>query len=429
MKCNFHPVLSAGKFPAWKRSQQGVALVITLILLSVITFLAVTFLVVSRRESEQVNTLSQQNNAKFAASIAADYAQAQIIAQIKASNNGYNFGLLVSTNFINPYYTNFNPNSLTNVGYIDSTTGSLVSGGTMAQMLNNLLILPRPPVFITTNKNQPVPDFRFYLDLNRNGKYDTNGNVTVIGDDGLPLMNGINPIINFMTGDPEWVGILDHPDMRHSSSNFFIGRYAFIALPIGNSLDMNFIHNQAKQVSTGNDGFLRNQGVGSWEINLAGFLSGLNTNLWPSLAGSYDYDTRAGFSSAGFAFQDATSILQYRYNNSYANLRAFGTLYAPNNPLAPVLFGSDFVDGYSRGPLMTNLLSLTNDYDSGWVNSLPWSGDDNPNQFFTTQDFLNSNAAPALTSFATRMYNASATTNGLLPSTYNHTPFTGCCHR
>ena len=28
------------------------------------------------------------------------------------------------------------------------------------------------------------------------------------------------------------------------------------------------------------DGFLRNQGVGTWEINLAAFLTDLNTNLW-----------------------------------------------------------------------------------------------------------------------------------------------------
>ena len=30
----------------------------------------------------------------------------------------------------------------------------------------------------------------------------------------------------------------------------------------------------------GNDGFLRNQGVGSWEINLAAFLADLNNNVW-----------------------------------------------------------------------------------------------------------------------------------------------------
>src|SRR5689334_18271826 len=128
MKCNPHMINRQ------TRAQQGVALVITLILLSVITFMAVTFLVVSRRESEQVNTLSQQNNAKYAASIAADYAQSQVIAQMLAQNNGYNFGLQVSTNFINPYYTNYNPNSITNVGYYDFPAGNLLAGNTMAAM-------------------------------------------------------------------------------------------------------------------------------------------------------------------------------------------------------------------------------------------------------------------------------------------------------
>ena len=45
-------------------------------------------------------------------------------------------------------------------------------------MLNNLLYLPRAPVFITTNRNQPNPEFRFYLDENGNGMFDTNGTVT-----------------------------------------------------------------------------------------------------------------------------------------------------------------------------------------------------------------------------------------------------------
>ncbi len=124
--------------------------------------MAVTFLVVSRRESEQVNTLSQQNNAKFAATIAADEAQAQVISQILATSNAYNFGLMVSTNFINPTFNSGAPGagltSLTNVGYIDSANGNLVTGTTMAEMLNNLLILPRPPVFYcTTNRKDQFP--------------------------------------------------------------------------------------------------------------------------------------------------------------------------------------------------------------------------------------------------------------------------------
>ncbi len=87
--------------------------------------------------------------------------------------------------------------------------------------------------------------------------------------------------------------------MRHSSSNFFIGRYAFIALPIGNSLDINFLHNQAKQSALGvanpwANGYLRNQGVGSWEINLAGFLHTVNTNWDFYGAQSYSYATNNG---------------------------------------------------------------------------------------------------------------------------------------
>jgi len=54
----------------------------------------------------------------------------------------------------------------------------------------------------------------------------------------------------------------------------------FIALPIGNSLDINSIHNQAKQIGTNSDGFLRNQGVGSWDNQSRRVPNGLNPNFW-----------------------------------------------------------------------------------------------------------------------------------------------------
>ena len=44
------------------------------------------------------------------------------------------------------------------------------------QNLANLLYDPRPPVFIVTNAlAYGSNEFRFYLDLNRNGRYDPNG--------------------------------------------------------------------------------------------------------------------------------------------------------------------------------------------------------------------------------------------------------------
>ncbi len=228
-----------------RKSQQGVALVITLILLSVITFMAVTFLVVSRKEASQVNTLTQQANAKFASEAGLEEAKAQIIAQMFTTSNGLNFGLLVSTNFISA--TNFdtvnNVNALTNVTYVGLPNASL------PQMLNNMIILPRVPVFIVTNKAAPNNlDFRYYLDLNRNGRYDTNGLVLNLDSNNAHHRHRRPFTFSVQVGDPEWVGILNHPDQRHSSSNLFVARYCFIALPIGNSLDVNFIHNQAQQL-------------------------------------------------------------------------------------------------------------------------------------------------------------------------------------
>ena len=156
-----------------QRSQRGIALVITLILLSVITFMAVTFLVVSRHEAEQVDTTTQQNVAKFAAIGIEQQAEAQISALMLGRTNGYNFGLLVSTNYVSPFYDNSGtPDqkaAVTNVNYYYAN-GNPLSQADQQQMLSNLLYLPRAPVFVSTNRNQPNPEFRFYLDLNGNGR-------------------------------------------------------------------------------------------------------------------------------------------------------------------------------------------------------------------------------------------------------------------
>ena len=92
-------------------------------------------------------------------------------------------------------------------------------------------------------------------------------------------------VSNFFVGDPEWIGALRHPEFAHSADNQFVYRYAYLAVPAGQTLDLNCIHNQARSPAktkldpTGPD-FLRNQGVGTFEINLAAFLYDLNTNLY-----------------------------------------------------------------------------------------------------------------------------------------------------
>ena len=79
------------------------ALIITLIMLSVVTFMALTFLAVSRRERGVVTTTTDTASAKLAADDALAAAEGQIVANALANANPYGFGLLVSTNYINPY--------------------------------------------------------------------------------------------------------------------------------------------------------------------------------------------------------------------------------------------------------------------------------------------------------------------------------------
>src|SRR6185436_12404160 len=160
-----------------RNSQQGVALVITLILLSVITFMAVTFLAVSRRERTAVTTQSDQTDAKLAADAGLERAKAVLVVPIMAYSNAVSVRLRVSTNYSNPL--GFDPglapnaNRYTNVNY-DYTTKNRnpLKPDQMVQNVANLFYDPRPPVFIRTNGARAgVSEFRYYLDLNRNGRF------------------------------------------------------------------------------------------------------------------------------------------------------------------------------------------------------------------------------------------------------------------
>ena len=333
------------------KSTSGVALVITLILLSVTLIMAVAFLAVARRERNAVTTTTDTTIARLATDAALAAAEAQIAANI-FSGNPYNFGLLVSTNILPADYPTNYPFSIGNSQ-------------------------PRPPVFVSTNGGL---DFRFYLDLNRNGKYDANGWVTEVDNTGANTSNTV-----FEVGDPEWIGVLERPDANPTNNNKFIARYAFFAQPVGNGLDLNYIHNQAvtKAVDSSyntpsppSDGFLRNQGLGSWELNLAAFLADLNTNQWDTIGAPYLYQQglQPAFPNSGNAFSDALSLLSYRYNYIYGNLAS------ANNYLANTTNYPFNIDLYSDGPLQTTVdFSATPPGDS--LNA-SWAGADNPNRFF-----------------------------------------------
>ena len=429
------------------RREHGIALVITLIMLSVTLVMAVAFMALARREKGSVITTTDTKVAQ----LAAESGMAQAVAQINAnalsgfrqyvvggitnvsSSNSLNLNLIVSTNYINSYGFISGINSPTNVNYY-YPGGAILNPADFVQNVANLWYQPRAPVMVSSNE----PVGRFYLDLNENGRFDPNGRQTVISDDathpyfdtnGVPqtTFNSANVLSNFFVGDPEWIGVLEHPDAPHGPNNHFTSRYAFIAVPAGNTMDINYIHNQARNLTTtpggllnNSDGFMRNQGVGSWEINLAAFLADLNTNYWGQIVGSgnsaplgagtyYLYD-QPNNANSGYAFQDAFSLLSYRYNK-VALPSANYQLTAPFRT-----FPSDGVDNYSVGPLQTTL-DTNEDFLGPSVNTAnAWSGADNTNHYFTLGDFFDSTKLPA--SFINRLGAAGSTTlaGGLQPS-------------
>lgn len=397
-----------------RKSQRGVALVITLIMLSMVTLMAVVFLSVSRSQKASVAVTANQVDSRLMTDAALARAVAEIASRILATTNSLNYDLMVSTNFINPLGFQTGVSSPANVSYTYAN-GRLLSGIDRLQNLVNLQYDPRPPVYVQTNRNGNT-EFRYYLDLNRNGLAETNGLLPMlgrvpgefIGTDGQPTRTfspGRIQMGNFV-GDPEWIGVLEYPDRPHSDSNRFVGRYAYLVVPEGKTLDINHIHNNAKSLEANltRDGFVRNHGIGSWELNLAAFLRDLNTNVWRD----YLYQTNLSAPSVGTAFDDATAILAHRY---YDPLKGNRQLDSVN-----VLFGAsgaramqlDGLDTYSDGPLLL-AQSIVN-FDGIPDNTVrSWSGSQNPQGYYDVEELYNQNLDMSSRIFAQRL--ALATTN------------------
>lgn len=373
------------------RRQSGVALVITLVMLSIVTLMAVTFLAISRRQREAVGVATDYTIARLMAETALNRAEAQILATLLDTSPWLGYDMIVSTNFVNPL--GFDPTqpldqvSPTNVNYdfVKGTRQPLTEQQRL-QVIANLWKDPRAPVFVQTNQEPGMPlDFRFYLDLNRNGMFDTNGWQPIVDNTGKPLIiytNGTPVTVqDYLIGDPEWIGVLANPAYPHSATNRFIGRYAYIVLPTGKSLDLNFIHNNALDPNLNTIGYYRNQGVGSWELNFAAFLHDLNTNAWP------DYDYRGLQSPAvTLSMLDALGFLRIRYGSTpLPSLRTFlgdkAAAYVRNNG----------IDDYTDGPHMGSI-TLPPDND---MPDKPWSGSENRFRYTLIDELFDTNKVPA----------------------------------
>ncbi len=397
---------------ATRHPEKGVALVITLILLAVITFMAITFLVVSTAEKGSVTTQTDLSIARLAADAGRDRAIADFLAPILASNNPYTNGPLASVNYIKE--AGFDPGSslLDNVNYDYTTAGTPLTASDALQNLANLFYNPRPPVFVVTNPNPPLGlrsnEFRFYVDLNRNGAFDRTGLLPLTNNAGQRITDQSGGVISdTLVGDPQWLGILQHPEMRHSPDNLFSSRYAYFVVPAGQALDINAIHNAARfsrrpsppGMDRAPDGFVRNQGILPSEINLAAFLVDLNTNLWPiqlspfGFVNSYWYVTNLGLPNSGDAFANATGCLAYRYNKNYQSLANISDLFEGRGDSA---FSAMSMDAYAAGPLMTGTwwpFPATN--QARVVAKYPWSGSYSPNAFSSPQDFFDESKTAA----------------------------------
>jgi len=380
------------------RHERGVALVMTLIFLSVITVMAVAFLALTRRGKVAVRENTNRTLTERMTDIALERAKAEIRARILSSGNPDFLGpqMMVSvndTNFLvtNPYYDADGQNQ-----------------GEDIDTLTNLYFDPRVPVVVDTNRNgifDSDDDFRYYLDLNRNERPDPSGWIQVVDDTGTPVLdpNSGNPIYSYEQGDPEWVGALSDPMRVHSQGNKFIGRWCYLILPASRGLDLNAVHNEAKRL--GWRGFYRNQGVGPWELNFAAFLSDLNTNIWFG----YDYttDLSASGESRDLSFTDATALLYQRYMGIYTNLSSFEFLFPdlPGHPRATT-FAEDFIDGYSDSPLTPFGIFGADEFSDPDAVSLYWPGAPNRTNFFTPHDLFGPALSPEMVNFVNRLRSA-----------------------
>lgn len=438
--------------PRSRGSNRGIALVITLLMLSVITFLAIAFLAMTQRDQSAVTTTVDVNNAQLMGDAALARAQSEIIAQMMTHGDLLSYDYMASHNYISPAgFNNSDPvyPDPQNVNY-DHVSSGVAAGKELTlwneHNIGNLLYDPRVPVYVTTNPAvyPSSNDFRFWVDVNQNGHFETNGYVTNYDRFGNPILDANGNAVQFFNGEPEWIGVLRDPLNPHSSTNPFIGRYAYMVLPIGKTEDANFIHNYSKQVGynqvealpyeplaasvldgSSYDGFIRDQGVGSWELNLAALLVQLNTNIYQNTPDPYDYvvpltpPSQGGETTPnqGLAFEDAWSMIYYRYLYPGGNLPAdLANNFNPNNinsdPPLPN-FNLNGIDEYGylgasgSNQFYSSMVTDPNYRKKFKTIQYSWPGSYNTNMYYDVEDLLNSNKTSSR--FVTRLVDAMTT--------------------
>lgn len=407
---------------------QGVALVATLIMLSLVTFMTVAFLGVARRERRSMESHLSEGDAKNAMYAALAAAQSELVARLLSGQDGllpdpWGYNFFVSTNYMNPNGFNISDPNITNVNDVQVYQfiypgGPGINETNWFQYLMNLQYKPRVPVFsgrytngysdvlssapVSGPTNVEARQGRFYLDFNRNGHYEPTFGLghrdgVFSGTGHGEWLSNVSAFISGSitgdyVGDPHWIGMLEDPTRPHGPSNQFLHRYAFLVMPAGKSLDLNAIHNQNKLNNSGRiplyadfDGYSRNHGVGGWELNLAAFIAGLNTNTnqvgvtnltWAY--GNYNPLTASPVFPSFFnppanfdeAFHRALTLLRFRFNTNFGDYRTMQNLYGGPGTIALVSGAADLTGEYI--PSLLDRRGAIDYYLNGGAN--PWVG-------------------------------------------------------
>src|SRR5688500_15374212 len=157
-----------------KQKEKGIALVITLVMLAVVTVMAIVFLAVTRRERSSVIVTAETAAAKDMADAALERAKTEALAKMNASGSRLNYDIFNSQADYHPqWFVAAKGSNTANVGPV--WQWSQLAGDNYLRMLANLQYDPPVPVFIETNSVNNRQDFRFFLDFNRNRQFETNG--------------------------------------------------------------------------------------------------------------------------------------------------------------------------------------------------------------------------------------------------------------
>ncbi len=344
-----------------RNSQRGVALVLTLIMLAIITLVVVVFLATTRRNRQSVSVRQAQTDAEHAAEVAFQHVNARIADRILRETN------LLAMDFMVSYPTS--ARLFTNNGSVfplRAYTNEVRADGTVWPRNDD-----RIPRVVNSSNTVGV-----YLDLNRNRDFDDPA-----APEEVPF------------GDPVWIGVLEKPWLKHGDKNRFTARYAYMVLPVGKSLDLNTIHHDTSP--NAGYGFMRNQGVGPWELNLGALLHELDPDIW-----DYDYAVVNGMPEArGTAFEDALSVVRYRQGwplnaNSVLDARSFRQTYpdafANNFPSPAVDIYSDGSNGIPAGRTVS--FRMNDDFPN---KASRWPGSDTTNHFFHVQELFDYADVPA----------------------------------